>query len=128
MMNIKIDGSEKNKNEIIYNNIIETMNEMELSKDEQLDYLKQKITFLESEVRNRLVLFFTILVGAGLLGFGLYLMFIHESILGAIVIIFAFGFTTAQLLFRLRKVQMIYQSNRFDQVEQLRKMLNIRLK
>ena len=42
-MNIKIDGNEKSKSEIIYNNIVDTMDEMKLSKDDQLDYLKQKI-------------------------------------------------------------------------------------
>ena len=37
-VSILIRGNEKNKNEIIYNNIIDKMNEMKLSKDDQVEY------------------------------------------------------------------------------------------
>ena len=46
-MDVKVNfnGTEKNKNEIIYNNIIGTMEDMNISKQEQIEYLKQKITY-----------------------------------------------------------------------------------
>ena len=74
-MNIKIDGNEKNKSEIIYNNIVDTMDEMKLSKDDQLDYLKQKISFMECEVKNRIKIVLTILIGMALVGFGIFFKF-----------------------------------------------------
>ena len=46
-ISILIRGNEKNKNEIIYNNIVDKMDEMNLSKDDQVEYLKSKISILE---------------------------------------------------------------------------------
>ena len=53
-ISILIRGNEKNKNEIIYNNIVDKMDEMNLSKDDQVEYLKSKISILESETHNKL--------------------------------------------------------------------------
>lgn len=127
-MNIKIEGNEKNKNEIIYNNIIDTMDEMKLSKDDQLEYLKQKISFMESEMKNRMILALTVFIGVALLGLGIYFMFCEFFVLGSIVIVVAFGFTTIKLLLGMRKMYVMCRDNKFDKVEQLRKMLNIKLR
>ena len=127
-MNIKIDGNEKNKSEIIYNNIVDTMDEMKLSKDDQLDYLKQKISFMECEVKNRIKIVLTILIGMALVGFGIFFMFSRFYILGVISIIVGFFFTTIKLLLSMRKMYVMYRDNKFDKVEQLRRMLNIKLR
>ena len=127
-MNIKIDGNEKSKSEIIYNNIVDTMDEMKLSKDDQLDYLKQKISFMESEMKNRVMLVLTILIGIILVGFGIFFMISHFYLLGCTFIIVGFFFTTIKLLLVMRKMHAMYRDNKFDKVEQLRRMLNIKLK
>ena len=85
-MDVKVNfnGTEKNKNEIIYNNIIGTMEDMNISKQEQIEYLKQKITYLESTSRDKTILIATILIGFIFLLFGTYLMSIDIKIYGAI--------------------------------------------
>ena len=91
-MDVKVNfnGTEKNKNEIIYNNIIGTMEDMNISKQEQIEYLKQKITYLESTSRDKTILIATILIGFIFLLFGTYLMSIDIKIYGAIFIIASF--------------------------------------
>ena len=55
-VNISINGTEKSKNEIIYNNVME-----ELNQEEQVKYLKSKVTRLELEMKNKMVALILIL-------------------------------------------------------------------
>ncbi|MBS7021124.1 MAG: hypothetical protein KH135_04585, partial [Firmicutes bacterium] len=55
-MSILIRGNEKNKNEIIYNNIVDKMDEMNLTKEEQVEYLKSKVSILELETHNKVMM------------------------------------------------------------------------
>ena len=61
-ISISINGNEKNKNEIIYNNILDSMDEKNISKDEQIEYLKSKVANLESEVKNKIYNEFGVLI------------------------------------------------------------------
>ena len=45
-LNIVINGEENSKSEIVYNNVIKNM---KLTKEEQVEYLKQKVSYLELE-------------------------------------------------------------------------------
>ena len=84
-LNIVINGEENSKSEIVYNNVIKNM---KLTKEEQVEYLKQKVSYLELEMKNRnllLLLFLSSLLG---MGFGAFLMFIDIYWLG---VLFIFG-------------------------------------
>ena len=59
-MNIKVNGNEKHKSEIIYNNIVESMEEMQMSKEEQIEYLKSKLSSMESQLHFNTILICTI--------------------------------------------------------------------
>ena len=125
---VNIDGTEKNKNEIIYNNVISTMEDMNISKQEQIEYLKQKITYLENSSKDKITLVLTVLVGFIILLFGIYLMSIDVKTYGAIFIVASFIAVTASLLLMIKKLQVSCKNNKFDSVEQLRKILNLKLK
>ena len=49
-INIQINGQVTNRNEIIYNNLISNLN---LTQEEQVNYLKNKASNLELELKNR---------------------------------------------------------------------------
>ena len=50
ILNIAISGEEKNKNEIIYNNIVEAMETLKMSKDDQIEYLKTKLNYTDKDI------------------------------------------------------------------------------
>ena len=129
-MDVKVNfnGTEKNKNEIVYNNIINTMEDMNISKQEQIEYLKQKITYLESSSKDKTVLLITVLVGFILTLFGIYLMSINVKVYGAIFILISFIAVVIRLLFMVKKLQDSCKDGKYDSVEQLRRILNLKLK
>ena len=56
ILNIAISGEEKNKNEIIYNNIVEAMESLKMSKDDQIEYLKTKVSDMEHQYQNNILI------------------------------------------------------------------------
>lgn len=127
-MNITIQGTETNKSEIIYNNIVETMKELNLSEAEQIEYLKTKVTSLEVEIHQKFIMACTILAGIIGISLGLYFVAINQYFFGVIL---SFG-TMAVMLYRiyviLKQHILIKKDSNYDKIEHLRSMLNMRLK
>ncbi len=127
-ISILIRGNEKNKNEIIYNNIVDKMDEMNLSKDDQVEYLKSKISILESETHNKLSLMISILVCLIILGVGIYFVAIDLYLFGALVA-FLSVFVLMFKMYQSFKISMnISKPDNYDKIEHLREILNMRLK
>lgn len=127
-MNIKITGEEKYKSEIVYNNLVDSMKEMKLSKDEQIEYLKSKLEAVETETHLKMVYICTILAGIIGVGFGLYFVAIDQYLFGTIL---AFG-TLALMIYKLYLIiqtqNVVSKDENYDKIENLRKMLDMRLK
>ena len=127
-ISILIRGNKKNKNEIIYNNIVDKMDEMNLSKDDQVEYLKSKISILESETHNKLSLMISILVCLIILGVGIYFVAIDLYLFGALVA-FLSVFVLMFKMYQSFKTSMnISKPDNYDKIEHLREILNMRLK
>lgn len=126
-MNVNINGNEKNKNEIIYNNLIDSMNEMKMSKEDQIEYLKLKVANLESEARNKFLVGILLVSGIASLALGLYLMYIQLYLLGLIFILVSF-IGMAWKLVSTAKNSMVIRNNKYDEVEKLKNLLNSKLK
>lgn len=127
-ISILIRRNEKNKNEIIYNNIVDKMDEMNLSKDDQVEYLKSKISILESETHNKLSLMISILVCLIILGVGIYFVAIDLYLFGALVA-FLSVFVLMFKMYQSFKTSMnISKPDNYDKIEHLREILNMRLK
>ena len=58
---LKITGDESSKSEIVYNNIIDN-----LGKEDQIKYLKSKVTLLEVQMKNKLIALILFLIVLGL--------------------------------------------------------------
>ena len=84
-INISIGSKDESKSQIVYNNVLANMEKMQLTKDEQLDYLKLRITELEQEHKNKLQLIILSITFLILLIFGLFLIIQGFSTLGIIV-------------------------------------------
>ena len=122
-IDITINGNEKSKNEIIYNNIMQ-----ELNKEQQVNYLKHKVTTLEIESKNKLVAL--ILILSSIIGFiiGIYFVAVDLFILGSIVIFTTFTAVMIRFYMMYKSILNITRNMDFEKVEHLRKLLNMRLK
>ena len=122
---ISITGEERSKNEIVYNNIIENL---KLTEEEQVKYLKNKVTNLEIEMHNKMITILLILLSIiGLtLGIGLIIMDIY--ILGILFVVATFVFVAIKFYLMYKKMLRITKSMEFDKIEHLRDILNMHLK
>lgn len=122
---ISITGEERSKNEIVYNNIIENL---KLTEEEQVKYLKNKVTNLEIEMHNKMITILLILLSIiGLtLGIGLIIMDIY--ILGILFVVATFVFVAIKFYLMYKKILKITKSMEFDKIEHLRDILNMHLK
>lgn len=126
-MNININGYEKNKNEIIYNNLIENMDCMEVSKDEQIEYLKLKLSNLEADFHNKLMVALLLFLALISLGLGLYLMYIKLYLLGLIFVLASF-IGLAYKLVKTAKQNNVIRNRKYDEIERIRSLLGMKLK
>ena len=124
-LNIYISGEENNKSEIIYNNVVKNM---KLSKDEQVEYLRTKVTQLELEMKNRKLITILLLISLFGLGFGLFLMILNIYWLGIIVVFGTFFGVAIKAYIMYKNMIKMVRTSEYDKVEKLRQMLNLRLK
>ena len=127
-ISILIRGTEKNKNEIIYNNIVDKMDEMNLSKEDQVEYLKSKISILESETHNKLTLMLSILVCFIMLGFGIYFVATDLYLFGTLIVLLSVFILMFKMYQYFKTSMNISKPDNYDKIEHLREILNMRLK
>ena len=127
-ISILIRGTEKNKNEIIYNNIVDKMDEMNLSKEDQVEYLKSKISILESETHNKLNLMLSILVCFIMLGFGIYFVATDLYLFGTLIVLLSVSILMFKMYQYFKTSMNISKPDNYDKIEHLREILNMRLK
>lgn len=126
-INININSKDETKSQIIYNNVIANMDKMDLSKDEQLDYLKSRITELEQEHKNKLQIILLTAIFAIILAFGLFLI-IQEFYTLGVIISFAIFFTSIITIYRLSKNFKSNLDDKYEEIETIRKLINSKLK
>ena len=102
-MNITITGEEKNKNEIIYNNVVDAMNNLKMTKDEQIEYLKTKVSNMENTYQSNIMILITLIISVLLLGLGLYLVATDQIFLGIVLVLLGFSVIVVKLLLTLRR-------------------------
>lgn len=123
-MNIVIEGNEKNRSEIIYNNLLGQLD----TKDAKIEYLKERLTQVENDNRNKMVGTLTILLGTlGL--FMSYVFMMSKLYYVGIPLGFVSFFGVILKLIKLFKETLnIYKSDKFKQVENLHHLLDKKLK
>ncbi len=127
ILNIAISGDEKNKNEIVYKNIIDAMNKQKMSKDEQIEYLKTKLTSLENEYQSNVVILITLAIAVVILAVGLYLLITDEYVLGIVFVLLAFFISIYKLITSSQKDKR-FKNKKYMELETLRKNINSILK
>lgn len=127
ILNIAISGEEKNKNEIIYNNIVEAMETLKMSKDDQIEYLKTKVSNMEHQYHNNVMILIVLVVSLMLMCLGLYLVATNEFLLGVALTFIGFALSIIKLLTTIRKNNTI-RNKKYIELESLRDSLSSILK
>lgn len=126
-INISINSKDETKSQIIYNNVISNMDKMSLSKDEQLDYLKSRVTELEQDHKNKLQIILLTIVFSIILAFGLFLI-VEEFYTLGIIVSFAIFFTAIVTIYKLSKNIKNNIDDKYEEIETIRKLISSRLK
>lgn len=127
ILKIAVSGDEKNKNEIVYNNVVDAMDRLKMSKEEQVDYLKLKLTTLETEYQNNMTIFVTVVLSLVLIIIGIYLLVTNDYVLGIVFVLIGFLATVYKLIKTLISDRKI-RNKRFMELESIRNSLSDILK
>lgn len=127
VMNIAITGEEKNKKEIVYNNVVEAMENLKMTKDEQIEYLKTKVACMENDYQSNITILIMLGISILLLGLGLYLMAVDSLLLGILLVIISFVLIVGKLLLTIKRYTTIH-TKKFMEIDTLRNNLNSILK
>ncbi len=126
-ISININSKDETKSEIVYNNIISSMDKMALTKDEQLEYLKLRITELEQDHKSKFQLIALTIIFAIILAFGLFLIVQDFNTLG-IIISFVIFFISNFIIYKLSKNLKSNSNDKYEEIEIIRKLISSRLK
>lgn len=127
ILKIAVSGDEKNKNEIVYNNVVDAMDRLKMSKEEQVDYLKLKLTTLETEYQNNMTILITVVLSLVLIIIGIYLLVTNDYVLGIVFVLIGFLATVYKLIKTLISDRKI-RNKRFMELESIRNSLSDILK
>ncbi len=126
-MSIKITGEEKNKNEIIYNNVVDAMDNLKMTKDEQIEYLKTKVSNMENTYQSNIMILITLIISILLLGLGLYLVATDQILLGIVLVLLGFFVIVVKLLLTLKRYTSM-RTKKYIEIDSLKENLSSILK
>lgn len=124
-INILINGEEKDRSEIIYNNVISNLG---LTEEEQVKYLKDKATKLELELRSRTLTMFLCLISFIGIGFGIFLLMNDLFIMGTLFISVTFIGVITRFYLMYQNIINKTKSREFEKVDALKEILEAKLK
>lgn len=122
-IDITINGNEKSKSEIVYNNVMNNLDDKE-----KVKYLKSKVTTLELEMKNRLVALILILCTIVGFSIGIYFLALDLFVLGTVVIFLTFITVMIRFYMMYKAILKVTHNMEFDKIEQLKRSIDKRLK
>lgn len=126
-INISINDKNENRNQIIYNNVLDSMDKKSMSKEEQLEYLKYRITYLENCRDEKKYYIICSIIFLLFLSFGLFLILQNYVFLGILIVICSF-FINMYLTYKISKKFNKEKENSFEEIETIRKIIDSKLK
>lgn len=127
-IHIAINGDEKYKSEIVYNNVMNIMNDKSITKEDQVEYFKEKLTLLEASRKNTFKQIIIFVVGFLLLALGLFLICIDFYTLGIIFSLISFILTVILIIKFTNNNSYALQSKKYEEIETLRKIIDSKIK
>lgn len=124
---ININDKNSSKSEIIYDNVVSNMNEMSMNQNEQIEYLKTRISDLEHSQKQKydfiilgLSLFFALVIGVTFMILNFYVV--------GIFIIFISSFIGCYHTYKISSNQKKISIEKFEEIDEIRKFISSKLK
>lgn len=124
---ININDKNDSKSSIVYDNLISNMNDMSMNQNDQIEYLKSRITDLEKEQKQRydfiilgLSAFFALVIGVTFMILNFYFV--------GILIIFSTCFISCYHTFKLSSNRIDVPIKKFEKIDEIRKIISSKLK
>ena len=124
---INISDMNNSKSEIVYDNVVSNMNDMSMSKEDQIEYLKDRITDLEQAQKQRYDFIILGMSAFFALVIGVTFMILNFYVVG-IFIIFSTCFISCYHTFRLCCNNKNISLDRFEEIEEIRRVISSKLK
>lgn len=124
VVNIRKNDS---KSEILYDNIVTNMESMQLNKDEQIEYLKTRVSILEQENKKKYDFIIMGLICLFSLVIGITLLILNFYTLGAFVVIGACAYSIIKT-YMLASRENKFSLDKYEEVEAIRKIISSKLK
>lgn len=124
---ININDKNDSKSSIVYDNVVSNMNDMSMNQDEQIEYLKNRITDLEHGQKQRLDFIVLGLSSFFALVIGVTFMILNFYAVG-IFIIFSTCFISCYHTYKLSSGNKKISIEKFEEIEEIRKYISSKLK
>lgn len=126
-MVISINDKSNSKSEIIYDNVVSNMEQMSLNESDQIEYLKTRISNLEKEQKLRYNLIILGLSAMFALIIGVTFLILNFYVIG-IFIVFTTCFISCYHTFKLSSNSKSISLDKFEEIEEIRKIISSKLK
>ena len=126
-MVININDKSSSKSEIVYDNVVSNMEDMSLNKSDQIEYLKNRISNLEKEQKLRYDLIILGLSAMFALVIGVTFLILNFYVIG-IFIVFTTCFVSCYHVFKLSGSSKNITLDKFEEIEEIRKIISSKLK
>jgi hypothetical protein len=126
-MVININDKSSSKSEIVYDNVVSNMEEMSLNKNDQIEYLKNRISNLEKEQKLRYDLIVLGLSAMFALIIGVTFLILNFYVVG-IFIVFTTCFISCYHTYKLSNGNKSINVDKFEEIEEIRKIISSKLK
>ncbi len=124
---ININDKNDTKSEIVYDNVVASMEKMSLNKSEQIEYLKTRIAELEQEQKKKYDFVILGLICLFLLVIGISLLILNFYTLGSIII-FASCIYGIFKTYNLASTEKKFPLDKYEEIEAIRNVINDKLK
>ncbi len=115
------------KSEILYDNIVSNMDSMKLSKDEQIEYLKTRVSILEQENKKKYDFAILVLICLFSLIIGIALLILNFYTLGTLIVVVSCGYGIFKT-YVLASKENKFSLDKYEEVEAIRKIISSKLK
>jgi hypothetical protein len=117
----------ESKSEILYDNIVSNMESMKLNKDEQIEYLKTRVSILEQENKRKIDLVILCLSCLFSLVIGIALLILNFYTLGSFVVVGSCSYGVVKT-YMLASKDNKFSLDKYEEVEAIRKIISSKLK
>lgn len=126
-INISINDKNETKSQVVYNNVLDSMEKSSMTKEEQLDYLKTRISYLEDSTKEKQLYLVCCIIFLIILSLGIFLTVLKYVAFGTVLIVLAF-FGNMYFTYRISKKYKKNNDNAYEEIDAIREVINSRLK